>query len=270
MFVLRNKHLEIKPFFKHFAKMRVLTVCVLSALCWEQARGFLHPSTRPCPSLVPRVAVCGGAWDPEVARTLLGTRTGRRRWSTMLFPGGQDGMAGKQDPAGGDQQGGATPLVGFWSLLTNKMALEQSGDSIAGAGIVGGGGFAGEDTVILRADGQVAGGPRVPGWEDSGVAWASEQRAAGGSWREYTDSTGKRRLEVALLLPPASAAARAKVVSERPALFYDGLLLEMCDYDMKTNAPSETPTIRVVGTVSTGAFGADAAQVSRLSEFLQM
>ena len=50
--------------------------------------------------------------------------------------------------------------------------------------------------------------------------------------REYT--AGKRRLEVMLLVPAASAAARAapaETPGGRPALFYDGIGLEMRDFD---------------------------------------
>ena len=50
-----------------------------------------------------------------------------------------------------------------------------------------------------------------------------------------TESTaGKRRLEVMLLVPAASAAARAapaETPGGRPALFYDGIGLEMRDFD---------------------------------------
>jgi len=176
----------------------------------------------------------------------------------MVFPGGRD--AGAQDGPGE-----AARLVGFWSLLTNKLALEDGGPPAAA-----GGGFAGEDNLVLRADGQVAGGPRVPGWEDSGVVWASEQRAAGGSWREYTDSAGKRRLEVMLLLPPASAAARAAAAETpggRPALFYDGIVLEMRDFDFAQGSMKEKTSVRVVGTVSTGAAGSAAADRTAVSKF---
>ena len=135
---------------------------------------------------------------------------------------------------------------------------------MAGASIMGMGALAGEDTLILRADGQVAGGPRVPGWEGSSVLWASEQRAAGGSWREYTDAKGKQRVEVALLLPPATTAARAQVVAERPALFYDGLVFEMRDHDpggqkekRREAAAADTSLaqLRVIGSVFSGSFG---------------
>jgi hypothetical protein len=169
--------------------------------------------------------------------------------------------------SGRPQENSAPALVGFWSLLTNKLALEDSGNSMAGAGVVGSSAFAGEDTIILRADGQVAGGPRVPGWEDSGVAWASEQRAAGGSWREYVDDTGKRRVEVALLLPPASAAAREKLPSDRPALFYDGIILEMRDFDFKGSELAESTVVRVVGTVSTGQFRGSVSDRVAVSKF---
>lgn len=99
------------------------------------------------------------------------------------------------------------------------------------------------------------------------MAWASEQRAAGGSWREYTDDKGRRRVEVALLLPPASQADRQKAQSERPALFYDGLLLEMRDFDFKNNAQSESTVVRVVGTVSSGLFGAASLERVAVSKF---
>jgi hypothetical protein len=140
-----------------------------------------------------------------------------------------------------------------------------AGASIMGMGALAGvSSLAGEDTLILRADGQVAGGPRVPGWEGSSVVWASEQRAAGGSWREYTDAKGKQRVEVALLLPPATTAARAQVVAERPALFYDGLVFEMRDHDAggqkekkreAAAADTSLAQLRVIGSVFSGSFG---------------
>ena len=189
--------------------------------------------------------------------------------SSMVFPGADDREEGAQDRP----KAAAANLVGFWSLLTNKMALEDGGGPAAvGGGVVGGGGLAGQDNLVLRADGQVAGGPRVPGWEDSGVVWASEQRAAGGLWREYADGMGKRRLEVMLLLPPASAAARAAAAEspgDRPALFYDGIVLEMSDFDFSKGSmlPSEKTSVRVVGTVATGPAGSAATDRTVVSKF---
>jgi hypothetical protein len=189
--------------------------------------------------------------------------------SSMVFPGAEDREEGGQD--GPKAAAAAANLVGFWSLLTNKMALEDGGGPAAvGGGVVGGGGLAGQDNLVLRADGQVAGGPRVPGWEDSGVVWASEQRAAGGLWREYADGKGKRRLEVTLLLPPASAAARAAAAEspgDRPALFYDGIVLEMSDFDFSKGSMSEKTSVRVVGTVATGPAGSAATDRTVVSKF---
>jgi len=189
--------------------------------------------------------------------------------SSMVFPGADEREEGAQY----GPKAAAANLVGFWSLLTNKMALEDGGGPAAvGGGVVGGGGLAGQDNLVLRADGQVAGGPRVPGWEDSGVVWASEQRAAGGLWREYADGMGKRRLEVMLLLPPASAAARAAAAEspgDRPALFYDGIVLEMSDFDFSKGSmlPSEKTSVRVVGTVATGPAGSAATDRTVVSKF---
>ncbi len=222
------------------------------------ASAYAHPATL---GLGPAAArrLPGGLMLSPLRRAARPSACGRSSAAAaMVFPGGGD--SGAQDGPGE-----TAPLVGFWSLLTNKLALEDGAPPAAA-----GGGSAGEDNLVLRADGQVAGGPRVPGWERSGVVWASEQRAAGGSWREYTDSAGKRRLEVMLLLPPASAAERAAAAETpggRPALFYDGIVLEMRDFNFAQGGMTEKTSVRVVGTVSTGAAGSAAADRTAVSKF---
>ena len=123
--------------------------------------------------------------------------------------------------------------------------------------------FAGEsaeidgERIILRIDGQVAGGPTIRTSSELNVSWASDQKAAGGKWREYVGSDGKRRLEIVLNVPPASSRDRN---AKRQALYYDGFILEMLEYDQGTGGMDPVPKQRVFGNVTRGELEGDPAR----------
>ena len=130
--------------------------------------------------------------------------------------------------AGTEDTAEAPGLVGFWALLA---ADEDQGP------------------IVLRADGQVGGGPKVPLWEDAGVAWASEMRIAGGKWERFTDDDGRSCLRLEFLVPPRGKVHRERAQLTGPELrerlVYTGRLIEMLEDDGK----KQTKALRCIGSV---------------------
>jgi hypothetical protein len=127
-------------------------------------------------------------------------------------------------------------LAGMWNIFAGESA-EADGERI-----------------ILRVDGQVAGGPTIRTSSELNVSWASDQKPAGGKWKEYVGFDGKRRLEIALIIPPLGTLGRS---AKRHALYYDGFVLEMLEYNSKTEEMDSRSKLRVFGNVTRGELDGD-------------
>ena len=127
-------------------------------------------------------------------------------------------------------------LAGIWSILTGDAKEAEA------------------ERMILRVDGQVAGGPTIRSAADLNVSWACDQKAAGGKWREYAGMDGKRRLEVTLIIPASGSWSRG---ARRQALYFDGFVLNMLEYDSRTDKMDPSPKLRVFGNMSRGELDGD-------------
>jgi len=144
-------------------------------------------------------------------------------------PSRQPVMSLFPDGGGMDQDTVEGPgLVGFWALLSADMD---------------------QGPIVLRADGQIGGGPKVPGWEDPGVKWASEMRIAGGKWEQFTGEDGRSGLRLEFLVPPRGRVHRERSQLTAPELrerlLYTGTLIEMLEDDGK----KQTKVLRCFGSV---------------------